>query len=199
MYRGIGISDDSFMRGKVPMTKSEVRAVAMSKLQIKEGMECLDVGCGTGSVSVEMAFATGDKGHIIALDNDPEATELTKENIRSFKLKNIDVILGEAPKDLPENAYDRVFIGGGGKRIEEIIRFSSKNLKDDGRLVVNAILIETLSSTLTAMEKFGFKNIGCICMNVAVGEKISGWMMKANNPIYIIWGEKGTICQNSME
>lgn len=185
-----GIADEEFIRGSVPMTKSEVRAVLMSKLKIKEDMVCLDVGCGTGSVTVEMALATGENGHVTALDNNPEAVILTKENTEKFGLHNIEVIQGKAPETLPVKDYDRIFIGGGGRSVEAIIDFSSKQLKTGGILVVTSILIETLSSSLKAMEAKGFQNMGCICLNVAVGEKLSGWMMKANNPIYIVWGER---------
>ena len=190
MFGRIGISDEEFIRGQVPMTKSEVRAVLMSKLKIQEGMNCLDVGCGTGSVTVEMAMAAGEQGHIIALDNNPEAIVLTKENVGKFGLKNVEIIQGKAPEVIPRKPYDRVFVGGGGRSVEGIIDFSSTQLKAGGILVVTSILIETLSSSLKAMEAKEFQNMGCVCLNVAVGEKLSGWMMKANNPIYIVWGER---------
>ena len=47
--------DEWFIRGKVPMTKSEVRTVSLSKLELYEGCEFWDIGAGTGSVSVEAA------------------------------------------------------------------------------------------------------------------------------------------------
>lgn len=186
----IGIPDEEFQRGQVPMTKSEVRAVVMSKLQIENGMTCLDVGCGTGSVTVEMAMAAGEEGLVYGLDQNPEAILLTMENTKKFGLKHVRILQGKAPEDLPEVLYDRIFSGGGGKSLEGIIKFSAGQLKPGGILAVTAILIESVNSALTAFEENGFEKIGCVCLNVAVGEKVSGWMMKANNPVYIIWGER---------
>ena len=49
--------DEWFIRGKVPMTKSEVRTVSLSKLELYEDCEFWDIGAGTGSVSVEAAVS----------------------------------------------------------------------------------------------------------------------------------------------
>ena len=70
-----GIPEESFLRGRVPMTKSEVRSVILSKLSVKEEDIVYDCGAGTGSVSVELALAAG-KGRVYAVDCDPEGIEL---------------------------------------------------------------------------------------------------------------------------
>ena len=84
----IGIPDDEFIRAKVPMTKSEVRSVVMSKLAISPGETAYDIGCGTGSVSIEMAFAAYE-GKVYSFDKNEVAVNLLMENARKFHLDNI--------------------------------------------------------------------------------------------------------------
>ena len=114
---GIGLPDSKFCRGSkpegmVPMTKSEVRAVCLSKLQLTERSVCWDVGAGTGSVSVEMALQAR-RGQVYAVERVQEAAALVEENRRRFSLDNLTVVSGCAPeacRELP--APDRVFLGG---------------------------------------------------------------------------------------
>jgi len=62
-YSTYGIPDDQFMRDEeIPMTKEEIRVLALSKLRIARGFTLVDVGSGTGSVTVEMALAVGRWG-----------------------------------------------------------------------------------------------------------------------------------------
>ncbi len=100
------IRDNEFIRGKVPMTKEEVRAVSIAKLDIRDTDVCLDIGAGTGSVSIEMAsFAS--KGIVYAIEMNDEAVELVKENMKKFDIKNLELIHGKAPKDLKETNVDK--------------------------------------------------------------------------------------------
>lgn len=89
-FTPVGISDDCFIRGKIPMTKSEVRAVCISKLAVERDGICWDIGCGTGSVTVEMALQCAD-GRVYAVDKSPEAEELTRQNAIKFGCDNISV------------------------------------------------------------------------------------------------------------
>ena len=85
------IKDSEFLRGKVPMTKEEVRAVSIAKLDMKDTDICLDIGAGTGSVSIEMArFAS--KGKVYAIEEKQEAVDLIKENMKKFHISNIEII-----------------------------------------------------------------------------------------------------------
>jgi len=105
----------------IPMTKAEVRAVIMSKLAVKPNALCWDIGCGTGSVTAELALAAY-KGKVYALDKNERAVSLTKQNCLKFQVGNVTVIQGEAPdalKTLPKP--DAVFIGGNGGNLRDII------------------------------------------------------------------------------
>lgn len=185
-YR-FGIEDEAFIRGKVPMTKSEIRAVTVSKLNLLEDSHVLDIGCGTGSVTVECGLIC-TKGHITAIDQKEEAVSLTKANIRKFMLDNVEVKMGEAPHDLPKRSYDRIFIGGGSKQIEGIISYAHEYLKPGGILVANTILLESTYKILEALKK-RFIDIECVMVQIAKGQQYPGWMMKAHNPIYVIRGK----------
>ena len=133
-----GISDEAFTRGKVPMTKMEVRTVSVAKLELTENSVLYDVGAGTGSVSVECA-GLSDSVKVYAIEKNPEAVELLHENCKKFALTNVKIIAGTAPEaleDLP--APTHVCIGGSGGQMEEVIALClKKNPKT--RFVVNLI------------------------------------------------------------
>ncbi len=97
IYNGIGIDDAAFIRGGAPMTKAEVRTVTISKLKPQPEDTVLDIGAGTGSVSVECAFLAKK---IIAVECDENAVLLIEQNKERFGRKNIEVIAGKAPKRL---------------------------------------------------------------------------------------------------
>ena len=90
-----GFADENFVRGNVPMTKEEIRALSISKLRLKENDIVYDLGAGTGSVTVEIAMQTRG-GMVYAFERNEEGLELIKENARNFNLQNIKVVGGEA-------------------------------------------------------------------------------------------------------
>lgn len=191
-YKTPGIPEELFERGKVPITKTEVRAVSLAKLRLMNDSRVLDIGCGTGSVTVEAALSCPD-GRVVALDRNEEAVALTRRNAEKFQLSNVEVILGGAPEALPEEKFDRIFIGGGSVRLDDLIAYAHSHLTENGLVVVNTILLESSFQALKNLEKWGFHNIDVVCLNIARGEKVSGWMMKAMNPIYIISAKRGEI------
>lgn len=184
-YKTPGIPEESFCRGNVPITKTEVRVLTLSKLKLKEDHTVLDIGCGTGSVTVEMALQCS-RGKVVAVDQNEEAVKLTQANQQHFELSNIEALIGEAPDVLPDVLFDRIFIGGGSKKIDQIIEYAQSHLNDNGILAANTILLDSTYLILKALEKNNFREIECISVNIARGHYQAGWMMKANNPIYII-------------
>jgi len=135
-YSTYGIPDDQFIRDEeIPMTKEEIRVLALSKLRIARGFTLVDVGSGTGSVTVEMALAVGSMGKVIAIDNNPKAVELTKRNAERFGvLERVDVRFGDALEVLRnlEVRIDGAFIGGASNEIEEAIRILDQRLRKGG-------------------------------------------------------------------
>ena len=186
-YLTAGLPDDIFIRDEVPMTKSEVRTLIMSKLKLKADSRILEIGAGTGSCTIEIGLLANE-GKVFALERNPQATELCKKNISKFALDNITLIEGTAPQDIPDDlVYDRVFIGGSGGNMHDIIRkISDKKL----RLVVSAITVESVSEAIDAMEEMGFDNIEIVQAAISRSRKAGGkHLMLAINPITIISGD----------
>ncbi len=187
------IADKEFIRGEVPMTKQEIRAVSVAKLNLKENSILIDVGAGTGSVGIE-ASTYIPLGKVYAIEKKSEGIELIKENIKKFSIKNMEVIQGTAPDDLSIKNFDRMFVGGSSGKLEKIVEYFIKYSKEKSIIVINAITLETISEVKNIFEKYKIKNIEIININVARAKKIGNYtMMYGENPIYIVTGEKGEI------
>ncbi len=188
-----GIPDEQFERTEdVPITKEEIRTLQISKARLCPGQTVYDIGCGSGSISVEAAIQVESNGKVFAIDFDSNATELTKKNLEKFGLSNVKVILGNAKEkisDLPE--ADAIFIGGTGGDTQKIIELCQNNLKSGGRIVIGVILIETLYSVISIMEKLNFTSVDITQITISKSRKTStGTMMLARNPVTIISATK---------
>ena len=193
-FKTPGIPDDMFLQSdNVPgPTKEEVRALTISKARLKEGFQVIDLGCGTGGLTVEAALQVGYKGRVFAIDEDDEAVKLTASNVEKFDAQDIvKVVKGKAPEALADLPTVDVIIIGGTKGLTEIIPVAYAKLKQHGRIVVNAILLETSFTALNAIKKAGFMDIEVTQINVAKGKVIdNGTMMLARNPITVISATK---------
>ena len=188
-----GIPDEQFERTEdVPITKEEIRALQISKARLSPGQTVYDIGCGSGSISVEAALQVESNGNVYSIDFDSKAVELTKKNIEKFGVSNVDVILGNAQEkisELPE--ANAIFIGGTGGDTQKIVELCEKKLKPGGRIVIGVILIETLFSVITIMEKLNFTSIDITQITISKSRKTStGTMMLARNPVTIISATK---------
>ena len=192
-YKTPGIPDEEFERTeKVPITKEEVRTIQISKARLKPGQIVYDVGCGSGSISVEAAFQIESSGKVLAIDYDQNAVDLTKKNLEKFNLSNVSVILGNAKEEISKlEEADVIFVGGTGGDTKEIVELSEKKLKSGGRIVIGIILIETLYSVLQMMEKLQFEAVDITQVTISKSRKTStGTMMLARNPVTIISATK---------
>lgn len=143
MRHFFGIEDEEFIRGDVPMTKKEIRMVVMNEARVEEDSVVLDVGAGTGSISIEAALGA-PKGHVYAIERFEKATDLIRQNQEKFGVKNLTIIEAKAPEgmeDLPE--LDAVIIGGSAGGMGTIMDEVTRLLKVGGRLVVTAVTMET--------------------------------------------------------
>jgi len=187
-----GIPDELFNRTEnVPITKEEIRSIIISKLRLKEGYPSIDIGCGSGSISIELAIQT--KTTVYAIDVDKNATDLTEYNRVKFGLEDkIKIIQGLAQNILPNLPHvDAVVIGGTTGDTEKIIKLAIDRLNNGGRLVVTSILIETIYKTLKALEDSGLLEIDITQVTVAKSKKTrSGTMMISRNPVIIFSATK---------
>ena len=181
-----GLADDSFSRlPGIPMTKSETRAVVMSKLNLRPESVCWDVGAGTGSVTVEMAFSSF-RGHVYAVERREDAIPLIEQNCTAFHVGNVTAVCGEAPAALETlPPPDAAFIGGSGGELGEIIAVALRK-NAAARIVLTAATIETVSAALSAFGKSGLEP-EIVTINTARSKPAGRLhMMEAQNPVTII-------------
>ena len=184
------MKNDEFIRGKVPITKEEVRAISLNKLNLKDAKTFIDVGAGTGSISIEAAL-TYDDLKVVAIERNDVAIDLINQNVEKFNLSNVEVMKAYAPIDLDIKA-DGIFLGGTGNNLEEIIKWSKDLLVPGGRLVANFILIDNFYDMLDLLKKYNFVNLDVSQLSINELEKLgSRDYFKPHNPIYIISCEKG--------
>ena len=181
------IDDGKFIRGNIPMTKSEVRCIAVAKLDTGSDSVVWDIGCGTGSVSVEAAFRCPD-GKVFSFDKNSEAIMLTNENALEFGCDNIEASEGMCPDilaDIP--APDKVFIGGSSGNLAGIFGIvHSKNPRAD--IVMTSVSLETLHDAISCFESYG-TSPEIVQLSSARTKKLgSHTMLQAQNPVFIISG-----------
>ena len=190
-YPLIGIDDDEFHTSKKLITKQEVRAVTLSKLQLQDDLVLWDIGAGSCSVSIE-ASNLMPNGRIFAVERNQQCIGFINENLKKFCTRNVKLIEAFAPEgleDLPDP--DRVFIGGAGGKLDEIIDAVAQRLKPDGIVVINAVTLDTLSQAVEFLEDHGY-TVEATCVNIAKTRKLTEYkMFEAQNPVYVIsaWKE----------
>ncbi|MCZ7402055.1 MAG: precorrin-6Y C5,15-methyltransferase (decarboxylating) subunit CbiT [Candidatus Methanoperedens sp.] len=164
-------------------TQPEIIALALSKLGIKKTDIFVDIGCGSGSVSIA---AAGYAKQVVAIDSRNEAVLATSANIKEAGIKNIEVIKGNAETLLLAIELDCAFIGGSQK-IEKILRIMMQ--KGPARFVVSAVKIETVALALDIMKKNNvFKEL--LQIQLSRGNELAGGiMLKPENPVFLISGE----------
>lgn len=191
-----GMPDELFQRGNhadgtvVPMTKSEIRAIALSKLQLRKDSVCWDIGAGTGSVSIEMGLAASD-GFVYAIEKNTDAVSLLKANIEKHRVGNLFVVPGAAPdacSDLP--APTHVFIGGSSGNLKDIILLSLKK-NPHVRIVATAIALESVSQLMQYQKEMELSVSDVACITVAQGRKAGSYtLMQGQNPVYVFTLQK---------
>lgn len=178
--------DEEFIRGKVPMTKCEVRTVSIAKLDLQENSVLYDIGAGTGSVSIETAAKyPGIK--VYAIEKNEEAVSLIQENKQKFCTDNVEIISGEALEILHNSQLDtptHVFVGGSGGNFKEMAQWLfTQNPKL--HMVANAVTLNSIAEIYKTVEELQLQ-AEVVSMNVSKSKKMGGYhMMMANNPVYI--------------
>ena len=182
-----GLADEEFLRDKVPMTKSDIRAVCMAKLELCRDSICYDIGAGSGSCSIEMADFVC-RGKVYAIEHKALACELIAENKKKFELSNIEIINAEASTVIDDlEAADRIFIGGSGGNLDIIVdKIYKKN--PEAIIVVTAITLETITqinNIVKKYEKAGY-TYEVSWISFANNKTVAGYnMMIGGNPVLI--------------
>lgn len=203
------MQDHVFIRGSLPMTKSEVRAVSLSKLELTPGAVFWDVGAGTGTVSIEAAglllqmekqvgkedLAVKNRenadglSHVFAIEKEEEGIDLIEENRKKCvpDYGQFSIIHGKAPKALEAlPAPTHVFIGGSGGELPGIVRLVLKK-NPRARMVINVVTAESLFACMQVIQEFSFAAYEIVQVAVTRLEAVGPYHMhKAQNPVYII-------------
>lgn len=180
------IYDKDFIQKELPMTKQEIRAISIAKLQLHGDSVLIDVGAGTGSIGIEAATYLRD-GKVFAIEKEEKGLNTIKENVLHLNVENYTLIHGRAPEDIPNIKYDRMFIGGSTGSMDEIIEHFFTNTEKGARLVINTITLESLGEAMEILKRYRPNDIEVINVAIGRGKKVGRYtMMYGENPIYII-------------
>lgn len=199
-----GLPDEEFIRGKAPMTKTEVRTVSLSKLRLPKDAICYDIGAGTGSVSVEMALRASE-GAVYAIEKKEDALALLHENKKKFALDHMYIVPGTAPEALEELPVPtHAFIGGSSGNMKEIVELLI-NKNPQVRIVINCITLETVGEALACIRGLEKQEIyecesEVVQLCASRSKNIGRYhMMMGENPIYIITVQAHEKCRTQEE
>jgi len=184
---GFGLCEEEIFHEAGMITKDEIRAAVLHRLRLPESGVFWDVGGGSGSVSVEaLRLRPGLMGWIV--EQKPERLSWIRENQARFFLFNLTVVQGQAPEllaALPDP--DRVFIGGSGGRLDDILRQVAPRLKPGGRVVLTAVSEATRNAARDLLSGAGFK---VFASELAVTRWDHHGTQKKLNPVTIFVGEQ---------
>jgi cobalt-precorrin-6B (C15)-methyltransferase len=169
-------------------TQDEIMAISLFKLGLSPEDCLLDLGCGTGKVSIAAAPLVKQ---VYAVDRRPEAIRYAREQADAAGITNIEFVCGEALNFLAaDRTFDCAFIGGSSG-ITVVLPCVAKKVRRT--IVVNAVLVRTVSTVVEIMQKLGiFRE--AIHVQVSRSHGIGGSVMfKPIDPVYIIVGS-GTAC-----
>lgn len=185
-YASSGIPDELFIRGDVPMTKQEVRAVALAKLRLAATDTVWDVGAGTGSVSIEAALVAR-AGSVWAVERNAAGVRLIRENADAFGCGNVHAVPGVAPEALAKLPVpDAVFVGGSAGELPSIVEAALEK-NSQVRLCVPCVTVETLTEACALLSGSRFKGFEACQVSAARAEAVGlHHLLKAQNPVFLV-------------
>jgi precorrin-6B C5,15-methyltransferase / cobalt-precorrin-6B C5,C15-methyltransferase len=184
----LGLTEAAFEHEAGLITKSETRAVVLAKLQLGPGQVFWDVGAGCGSVGLEASLLLPG-GRVIAVEKQPERAQQITSNKSRYRVTNMEVVCGTAPDCLADlHRPDRVFIGGGGNQLAQILKAVLPQLEPNGRLVLTATLLSTLHTATDILEAQGWE-VDICQVQISRSRPLGGSAyLQAFNPVWIIAG-----------
>ena len=174
------------------ITKNEVRAVSLARMQLTAGSVVWDIGAGSGSVGLEAARLCRN-GHVYAIEKNVDDVAIVQRNRLALAISNHSLVHGKAPEGLQDWADpDAVFIGGSGGELTELIKLILQRLKPGGWLVMNFVTLENLSVALDTVKALG-ANWDVLQLQASRSKPILHMnRMAAENPVWIVCAQAGT-------
>jgi len=174
-----GRPEDRFAHRAGMVTKSEVRAVSLGKLDLPASGVLWDVGAGSGSVAIECALLAAGV-QVYAIERQADDAHRIMANAASLGAA-VTVVTGEAPSvlsHLPDP--DRVFVGGGGLEVLDAV---VDRLRPGGRVVAT---FAALDRAAAAADRLGH----LAQISASRGQQLpdGGWRLAAQNPVFVVWG-----------
>lgn len=180
------IKDEEFIRGNIPMTKFEVRLITIGLLEIEEGDTFLDIGAGTGSISIESGL---QGANVYAIEKEEEGIHLINKNAEKFGT-SVNVINDIAPSGIDKVPYfNKCFIGGSGKKLKDIVDEVTLRISEGGIVAGNFITLSNLYRFQTLLKEKGYQDIETRLIQASMVDKRTG-LLKSQNPIFIVRGRK---------
>ena len=186
----LGIPDNYFVHEKGLITKSEIRAISLAKLELLPEHILWDLGAGSGSVSIEAALLAR-RGKVIAVEKNPARVNQININMNQFGITNMEVVQALLPDGLAGLPRpDRIFIGGGGRNLAQIIKVAAGFLKPNGIVVINTVLMPNVLKAMETLEALDFKT-SMVQAQISHSRKMP-WAerLEAQNPVWIVSGSR---------
>jgi len=190
----LGIPDNYFVHEKGLITKSEIRAISLAKLELLPEHILWDLGAGSGSVSIEGALLAR-RGKVIAVEKNPVRVDQIIFNMNQFGITNMEVVQALLPDGLTGLPRpDRIFIGGGGRNLAQIIKVAAGFLKPNGIVVINTVLMPNVLKAMETLEALDFKT-SMVQAQISLSRKMP-WAerLEAQNPVWIVSGSQKSEC-----
>ncbi|MHB9149353.1 MAG: precorrin-6Y C5,15-methyltransferase (decarboxylating) subunit CbiT [Thermoleophilia bacterium] len=184
----VGVRDEEYERGDVPMTKREVRAVTMAYARVSHESHVLDIGAGTGGLTVEFARACAG-GRVVAVERDEEALALLRVNAERLAPGNVEIIAGDAPEVLSRviGPFDAVLVGGHGGKLAEVCAAAAGLLTAGGHVVVNAVGLGAVSKALEIIQAPPWVDAECAQISVSRAEPLGRDIRFVPlNPVFVL-------------
>jgi precorrin-6Y C5,15-methyltransferase (decarboxylating) len=189
-----GLDDEAFAQRKPErglITKSEIRAVSLSKMRLFPGAIAWDLGAATGSVAIEAARLSGT-GRVWAVEKNAEDCQNIQENIARFRTPQVKVLHGLAPlalEQIPEEDNpDTVFLGGSSGKMSDILDACQKRLRPGGSIVLNVVTLENQAEALNWFKASGMR-WDFVQIQASRRKPILELnRLDALNPVTIFWG-----------
>ncbi len=186
LVTSLGIPDEMLAARPENMMRAETRVIVLSKLQLKEKSRLWDVGAGAGALSVE-AGRVAHGGEVFSVERDFAQIRNIYENIKGFGLSNVTVMEGdieELAKGLPKP--DRIFIGGCGGKMKDVVTLCLDNLETGGIMCINATTMEALTEVQMVLKEKRLKH-NMVIINISATVERSGLeYFEGFNPAYLV-------------